>query len=91
MPRRSRYPGSKGIPQGKGRRPGRTKPLMDRPSVPIESRQPDMQGVEPPPSSSSVTVQKNFTPPPFILREIKLTAIIAGALLILLVILSLVL
>lgn len=91
MPRRSRYPGNKNAPQGRGRRPGRAKPPAESPSAPVESRQPVTQKAEPSLPASPITVQKDFTPPPYILREIKRTAIIAGLLLTILIILSIVL
>ena len=92
MPRRSRYSGGKNAPQGRGRRPGSGgKPPADRPSVPVASQQANIQSIDTPAPASFPPVKKDAPPPPYILRELKRTAIIAGALLILLVILSLVL
>lgn len=91
MPRRSRYSGGKNVPQGRGRRPGsRGKPAEYRPSGTIDSGQTDVQSMDTSGPVSFAPVKKNTSPPAYITRELRMTAIISGALLVLLIVLSLV-
>lgn len=90
MPRRSRYPVSKSAPQGRGRR-SRGKQQAARSPVPVTSERIAPSRSIPAAPISSAHIQQNIPPPPYVVRELKRIGIIAGAMLLLLVILSVVL
>jgi hypothetical protein len=90
MPRRSRYPVSKSAPRGKGRR-SRGERQVSRSPVTVASRQTAPSRNVPTAPISSAPIKQTTPQYLYVPGELKRIGIISGAMLLLLVILSMVL